>query len=62
VSAAEGEDHAARAMSLLRKAVGTGYRNLSAFRSESALDLHRERPDLQLLMMDLAFPAESLAP
>ena len=61
VSAAEGEDHAARAMSLLRNAVGTGYRNLSAFRTESALDPHRERSDLQLLMMDLAFPAESLA-
>ena len=37
VSAAEVSEHVARSMALLRKAVGLGYRNASAFRIESAL-------------------------
>ena len=61
VPAAEGEDHASEAISLLRKAAGAGYRNASALRIESALDPLRDRPDFRLLVMDLAFPAEPFA-
>ena len=61
VSAAEGENHAALAMGLLRKAVGTGYRNASAFRIDSALVPLRDRPDFRLLVMDLVFPTEPFA-
>jgi hypothetical protein len=49
-------------MGLLQKAVGTGYRNVSAFRIESALDPFRDRQEFQRLIMDLAFPAEPFAP
>jgi serine/threonine-protein kinase len=61
VSAAEGEEEATRAMGLLLKAVGLGYRDANGFRTESALDPLRARADFQLLMMDLAMPAEPLA-
>ena len=43
-------------MALLREAVGMGYRNLDAFRTEDALDPFRDRPDFRLLMLDLVFP------
>jgi hypothetical protein len=58
VSAAEGADQAEKAMAILRQAVTMGYRSASAYRAESALDPLRNRPDFQLLMMDLAFPAK----
>jgi len=45
-------------MALLTKAAGTGYRNAASFRTNTALDPLRNRPDFQLLMMDLAFPAQ----
>jgi tetratricopeptide (TPR) repeat protein len=61
VSAAEGADQAAKAMALLRQAVTMGYRKPDAYRTESALDPLRNRPDFCLLMMDLAFPAEPFA-
>jgi hypothetical protein len=35
-----------------------GCRNADAFRTESALDPLRDRPDFRLLLMDVAFPAE----
>jgi hypothetical protein len=60
VSAAEGEE-AARAMGLLHEAVGMGYRDATAFRTEAALDPLRARDDLQILMMDLAMPTEPFA-
>src|SRR5271156_2933496 len=53
-SAAEGADQSEKAMAVLRQAVTTGYRNLNAYRTESALDPLRDRPDFRLLMMDLA--------
>ena len=59
ISADEASSHAETAMALLTKAVGMGYRDADAFRNESALDPLRGRPDFQILMMDLAFPAES---
>jgi len=49
VSAAERADHAEKAMALLRQAVTFGYRNPNAYRTESALDPLRNRPDFQLL-------------
>ena len=51
-----------KAMSLLKKAVGMGYRESSSFRTESALDPLRSRLDFQLLMMDLALPDWPFAP
>jgi tetratricopeptide (TPR) repeat protein len=61
VSAVEGVDEADKAMVLLRQAVTLGYRNPSAYRTESALDSLRNRPDFRVLVMDLAFPAEPFA-
>jgi serine/threonine protein kinase/tetratricopeptide (TPR) repeat protein len=57
VSAAEAD----AAMTLLHKAVGVGYRNPDAYRTEDALDPLRGRDDFRLLMLDLAFPAEAFA-
>ena len=48
-------------MAGLRQAVTMGYRNPDAYRTESALDPLRNRPDFRALMMDLAFPAQPLA-
>jgi serine/threonine-protein kinase len=61
VSVAEGEAEAARAMGSLRRAIAMGYRNAVELRIESALDSLRSREDFQLLMMDVAFPAEPFA-
>ena len=54
VSNEVGAEWAEKAMTGLRQAVAMGYRNPEAFRSESALDALRNRPDFQTLMMDLA--------
>ena len=45
-------------MALLHKAVGMSYRNSDAYRTETALDPLPDRTDFQLLMMDLAMPAD----
>src|SRR5262249_19246782 len=58
VSAGEGASEAETAMALLHKAVGLGFRNADAFRTEGALDPLRARDDFRLLMMDLAMPAD----
>ena len=39
-----------------------GYRNAGALRAETALDPLRARSDFQLLMMDLAMPADAFSP
>jgi serine/threonine-protein kinase len=62
VSAAEGADQAETAMAVLRQAVTLGYRNPAAYRTESALDPLRNRPDFRSLMMDLVFPTKPFAP
>ena len=62
VSAAEGEAESVKAMGLLSKAVGAGYRNANALRTESALEALRDRPDFRLLMLDLAMPTDPFAP
>jgi eukaryotic-like serine/threonine-protein kinase len=56
-----GEAEAAKAIDLIRRAVTAAYRNKSAMAQETALDTLRDRPDFQLLMMDLAFPADLFA-
>ena len=53
VSAAEGEQEAAKAMECLGRAVANGYRNANEFRIESALDPLRNRPDFKKLMAEL---------
>jgi hypothetical protein len=58
VSAAEGRIEADRAMHWLRAAVAAGYRDHAQMRTDTYLDPLRPRPDFQLLMLDLAFPAE----
>ena len=61
VSAAEAVTEADAAMALLRKAVGLGYRNIDAFRTEDALDPLHGREDFRLLSLDLAMPADPFA-
>ena len=61
VSTAEGADQAEKAMAVLRQAVTMGYRNPYAYRTESALDPLRNRPDFRVLMMDLVFPSKPFA-
>ena len=58
VLAAEGAHQSEQAMAVLRQGVAMGYRNPDAYRTESALDPLRNRPDFQALMMDLVFPTE----
>ena len=53
VSAAEGKAEADQAMALLRKAVGMGYRDAGAFRTDSALDPLRQREDFKKLLAEL---------
>jgi tetratricopeptide (TPR) repeat protein len=59
VSTAVGSSEAESAMALLHRAVSLGYRTFDTYRIEDALDPLRGREDFQLLMMDLAFPAEA---
>jgi hypothetical protein len=58
VSRGQGPAEGDQAMDLLRRAVGMGYCNRDAFRTEAALGPLRNREDFKLLMMDLAMPAE----
>ena len=52
VSAAQGEDHAAQAMALLRKAFD-GLRDIRNYRTEGALDPLCEREDFKKLLTEL---------
>ena len=61
MSAGDGETEADKAMTLLRKVVADGYRNLNAVTRESAFEPLRNRPDFKLLMLDLALPADPFA-
>ncbi len=61
VSAADGEDEAAKAIGALTRAAGMGYCDANAFQTETVLDPLRSRDDFRLLMMDVAFPAEPFA-
>jgi hypothetical protein len=48
-------------MALLHQAASLGYRNLGAYRSETALDALRTRDDFRLLLLDLSFPLDPIA-
>jgi tetratricopeptide (TPR) repeat protein len=61
VSALEGADHAEKAIAELRRAVTLGYRSFDGYRTESALNPLRTRPDFRELMMDLGFPTKPFA-
>jgi hypothetical protein len=61
VTAAEGEEEAAKSMERLRRAVAMGYRNRIELGLESALDSLRLRDDFQLLFRDMAMPADPFA-
>jgi hypothetical protein len=61
VPAAESSAEADRAMALLERAAGMGFRDPGTFRTELALDALRGRPDFRLLMMDLTFPERPFA-
>jgi hypothetical protein len=61
VSAAVGASEAEEAMVILRQIVAEGY-HAPQLGNESCLEPLRSRLDFQLLMMDVAFPAEPLAP
>jgi tetratricopeptide (TPR) repeat protein len=62
VSAEEGRFEADRAMHWLRDAVTAGFRDHTHISTDTDLVSLRERPDFQLLMLDLAFPANLFAP
>jgi serine/threonine protein kinase/tetratricopeptide (TPR) repeat protein len=62
VSGAEGEDQAGKSMEWLRRAVAMGYRNPIELRLESALDPLRSRDDFQILLQDIAMPAQPIVP
>ena len=49
-------------MTALRLAVTLDFRHPDAFRTESALDPLRDRPDFRALMLDVAFPSRPFAP
>jgi tetratricopeptide (TPR) repeat protein len=53
VSSPEGDDHARKAISILRQAVWLGYRDPDPYRTESALDPLREREDFKKLVAGL---------
>ncbi len=53
VSVVEGKAEAEQAMALLRKAVGMGYLDAVAFRTDSALDTYRQREDFKKLLQEV---------
>jgi tetratricopeptide (TPR) repeat protein len=61
VGASLRERLAGEAVSALRQAVAAGYRDLARLRSDTSLEPLRSCPEFQLLMMDLAMPAQPFA-
>ena len=51
-----------RAMASLRRSAEQGKLEPSDLKADKDLDALRSRPDFQLLLMDLAFPADPFAP
>jgi serine/threonine-protein kinase len=62
ITAADGRVEADRAMESLRQAVASGYLKLRVMRADTDLDGLRSRRDFQLLLLDLALPADAFAP
>src|SRR5262249_22091367 len=60
LSAADGRAEADRAMTVLKDAVASGFREPKLVNDPDLAPLH-PRPDFQLLMMDLAFPTDPFA-
>jgi hypothetical protein len=60
LSSTEGAAEADRAMAVLKRLVAEGYRD-ATIRTDPDLGLLRSRPEFQVLMMDLAMPAEPFA-
>jgi serine/threonine protein kinase len=58
LSAEDGQVELDRAMDTLKKAVAAGYRSATWMRRDPILDSLKGRPDFQLLVMDLTFPAD----
>jgi len=50
-----------QAVLTLRRSIAAGLRDVAFMRRDTDLDPLRSRPDFQMLMMDLAFPAEPFA-
>jgi hypothetical protein len=55
VPAIEADVHAAEALTLLRPTIAAGFCDPVTFRTETALDPLRDRPDFRMLMMDVPF-------
>jgi serine/threonine-protein kinase len=51
-----------QAVEALRRAVAAGFRDFDFMRRDTDLDAVRSRADFQMLLLDLAFPAEAFAP
>ena len=58
---APGQATADLALQTLRQAIAAGYRDLFSYRGDITLDPLRSRPDFELLLMDLAIPANPFA-
>jgi tetratricopeptide (TPR) repeat protein len=61
ISDTEARSELDRAFDALRGACAAGFRNPAGIRTNSNFEPLRSRPDFQLLMLDLAFPAEPFA-
>ena len=61
VSADDGQSETDKAIALLTSAVAMGYRDVNAFRTETALDPLRGSNLFRLLMLDLAIPTRPFA-
>jgi eukaryotic-like serine/threonine-protein kinase len=61
LTVAAGRAEADKAMERLRRVIAAGWSQAAWMRTDADLDPIRSRPDFQLLMMDLAFPAEPFA-
>ncbi len=55
------EAHADRAVSLLQRAIEGGYRNRAELENDPSWRPIQDRPDFQILLRDLAFPADPFA-
>jgi serine/threonine-protein kinase len=61
LAADEGPVELGRAMDTLSRAVAAGYRDVHWMRRDPDLDPLRRRPDFQVLLMELEFPADPFA-